>query len=107
MTPQKYLSKVRYQIQYQYQTKLEMSLNAIQDEKTRLKALSYLTLILFQENAVGAGARFRDFNHVEQNGRNTSDFISPIAMKYYNHKSNVSRRPVIGTFDRIQRCLED
>ena len=25
MTPQKYLSKVRYQIQYQYQIKLEMS----------------------------------------------------------------------------------
>ena len=29
MTPQKYLSKVRYQIQYQYQIKLEMSNNRI------------------------------------------------------------------------------
>ena len=52
MTPQKYLSKVRYQIQYQYQIKLEMS-------NRNIKLSSLRALKTFKGKRAGQTVQFR------------------------------------------------
>ena len=49
MTPQNYLSKVRYQIQYQYQIKLEMSITESQEKLPTFYWLNDLTKLVLSQ----------------------------------------------------------